>query len=85
MTPEVTKVVAITAEQMTAIETECTKVGVDFAEATDGIDTYMFRRIPSINIKKTGDTELTLKMVNVPDTVDTDKAFRLFEASLPQE
>lgn len=84
MTAEVTKVVDLSEALMTALEAECVKYGLNLDETPDGFNSRMFNGVPAINMKKTGDTQITLKMVNVPDTVDAQKAFRLFEATWPQ-
>ena len=84
MTAEVTKVVDLEEAQMTALEAQCAKYGMNLDEAVDGIDTRMFNGVPPINIKKTGDTQITFTMLNVPDTVDAQKAFRLVQATFPQ-
>jgi len=82
MTAEVTKVVDLEEAQMVALEAVCTKYSIDL-ETENGFETRMFNGVPSINIKKTGDTQITFTMLNVPDTVDAQKAFRLVQAAFP--
>lgn len=83
MTAEITQEVDLTEAQMTALEARCAQYGINLDEMVDGLNTRMFNGVPAINIKKTGDTQLTFTMLNVPDTVDAQKAFRLVQATFP--